>query len=63
MRNESPNESKIINKNERLKYQKLLYKKEQQIEKLKHQLAEKEQEIEKLAKYIQKQLNMEELWL
>lgn len=42
MSKENPNELKIINKNERLKYQKLLYKYKQQIAELKQHLAESE---------------------
>ena len=45
MSKENPNELKIINKNERLKYQKLLYKYKQQIAELQKQLEEKDKEI------------------
>lgn len=45
MSKENPNELKIINKNERLKYQKLLYTYKQQIVDLESKLAEKEKQI------------------
>ena len=60
MSKENPNELKIINKNERLKYQKLLYKYKQQIaelkaenEKLKQQLKDNTKQVcEKIRDYI-----------
>lgn len=46
MSKENPNELKIINKNERLKYQKLLYTYKQQIADLEAKLEEKEKQLE-----------------
>lgn len=50
MSKENPNELKIINKNERLKYQKLLYTYKQQISDIEAKLAEKTLTIEQINK-------------
>ena len=52
MSKENPNELKIINKNERLKYQKLLYKYKQQIAELKAKNQQLQQQLKDNTKQV-----------